>query len=75
VPEAARLADLVTRPAVVIAPHVSLREAADAMVRERVGRLPVVVDGRVIGIVTRSDLLDVHQHRPRAIGSSSSGSA
>ncbi|HEY4012844.1 MAG TPA: chloride channel protein [Polyangiaceae bacterium] len=60
---AARVADLVRRPPVVIDPGASLRQAADAMVRERVGRLPVVEEGRVMGIVTRSDVLDAHEAR------------
>ncbi|HWO12229.1 MAG TPA: chloride channel protein, partial [Polyangiaceae bacterium] len=60
---AATLATLVRRPAVVIHPDASLREAADVMVRERVGRLPVVDAGRLLGIVTRSDLLEAHQRR------------
>jgi CIC family chloride channel protein len=58
-----RVAELVRRPPVVIAPGASLRQAADAMVRERVGRLPVVEQGRVMGIVTRSDVLDAHEGR------------
>ena len=60
----ATLATLIRRPAVTIAPSASLRRAADVMVHERLGRLPVVdEDGRVIGIVTRSDLLEVHRGR------------
>jgi CIC family chloride channel protein len=57
------LAALVVRPLVPIGPGASLRRAADLMVRERIGRLPVVSDGRLVGIVTRSDLLEAHQHR------------
>jgi H+/Cl- antiporter ClcA/CBS domain-containing protein len=59
----ARLAELVTRSAVVIEPEASLREARDVMARERVGRLPVVQRGRLIGILTRGDLVGVHEHR------------
>jgi H+/Cl- antiporter ClcA len=57
------LGEIIHRPPAFIEPEASLREAADAMVREKVGRLPVVANGRVIGIVTRSDLLDAHRHR------------
>jgi chloride channel protein, CIC family len=60
---ATALATLLGRPLVPIAPGASLRQAADLMVRERIGRLPVVRDGRLVGIVTRSDLLEAHQHR------------
>jgi CIC family chloride channel protein len=58
--------DLVKRAAVVIAASTSLRVAADAMVRDSVGRLLVVADDdpkKVIGIITRSDLLAAHRRR------------
>lgn len=54
---------LFSRAAVVIGPDASLRDAADIMVRERIGRLPVVDAGSLVGIVTRSDLLEAHQRR------------
>ncbi|MFO0760233.1 MAG: chloride channel protein [Byssovorax sp.] len=62
----AKIADLVRRAPVVIAPDASLREAADRMVGEGVGRLVVVAPAdprRPVGIVTRSDLLGVHVRR------------
>ncbi|WP_341715781.1 CBS domain-containing protein [Micromonospora sp. FIMYZ51] len=53
--------ELMTAPAVTVFPHTSLVAAARLMDREQVKRLPVVDDlGRVVGIVTRSDLLRVH---------------
>jgi len=60
------LNDLVRRPPLVVSGHHSLREAADIMVRGKVGRLPVVAEdgsGRVVGILTRSDLLEAHERR------------
>jgi len=55
------LSSLLARPVAVALEDNSLREAADHMVREQVGRLPVVAaDGRLSGILTRSDLLDAH---------------
>jgi CBS domain-containing protein len=61
-----RVRDLVTRPPAVAFADGSLREAADHMLRENVGRLPVVERAqprRVIGILTRSDLLAAHHRR------------
>ncbi|HEU4642923.1 MAG TPA: chloride channel protein [Gemmatimonadaceae bacterium] len=58
--------DLLTRPPVVIYDTNTAREAADHMVREQVGRLPVVKreePTKVVGIVTRSDLLAAHARR------------
>lgn len=45
------------RDVLTIAPGVSPLQAARVMVRNDVGRLPVVEDGRIIGIVTRSDVM------------------
>ena len=58
--------DLVKRPPAIVFEDSSLRDATDHMVREGVGRLPVVSradPGRVVGIVTRSDLVAVHARR------------
>ncbi|WP_341677396.1 chloride channel protein [Niveibacterium sp. SC-1] len=62
------LAELIRRPAVTIGGSHSLREAADHMVTEGVGRLVVVTEenpGRMIGILTRGDLLGAHVERLR----------
>ena len=64
-----RLREVIKRPAAVAYEDNSLREAADHMIRENVGRL-VVVDRRrpryVLGIITRSDLLLAHRDRLEA---------
>ncbi|RIV41541.1 CBS domain-containing protein [Micromonospora radicis] len=53
--------ELMTSPAVTVSAHTSVVGAAKLMDRAGVKRLPVVDDlGRVVGIVTRSDLLSVH---------------
>lgn len=49
--------EAMTRPAVTICADCSLREAAGLMVEKRINRLPVVEDGRLVGIVTRADLV------------------
>ena len=57
---------LVRRPPAVAFEDSSLREAADLMVSQGVGRLPVVsraAPGQVIGMLTRSDLLTAHAVR------------
>ena len=57
---------LVRRVPVVVFTDNSLRDAADQMVRAGVGRLPVVeraAPRRVVGIVSRSDLLSAHADR------------
>lgn len=68
-PAGRRVRELVRRPLAVVFEDSSLREAADHMVREGVGRLPVVrrdAPKQVVGILTRSDLLAGHQRRLEA---------
>lgn len=45
------------QPVQTIAPGKSPLQAARIMIRQDIGRLPVVEDGRLIGIVTRSDVM------------------
>jgi CBS domain-containing protein len=55
--------ELMTSPAVTVTPLTPAREAARAMYRHRIHRLPVVdaVTGRLTGVITRSDLLAVYE--------------
>jgi len=54
-------AELMTRPAITIAPEASVAEAARTMHAEHIKRLPVVTTGgRLVGIVSRSDILRVY---------------
>jgi CIC family chloride channel protein len=66
---AQRLSELLTRPPVVVFETSTLRDAADLMVIEHVGRIPIVRRDdprRVIGILSRSDLLTAHAPRLKA---------
>jgi CBS domain-containing protein len=61
-----QLTDLITRPPAVVFEDNTLREAADLMVMEKVGRLPVVLRDNplsIVGIISRSDLLHAHSSR------------
>ncbi len=66
---AAPVALAIKRPPVVIFETGTLRDAADHMVEERVGRLAVVSQDdptRLVGMISRSDLLDAHRPRLEA---------
>ena len=68
--DALRVGDLVRRPAAVVFEDNSLREAADHMLSENVGRLPVVrrdAPRVMVGILTRSDILSAHHRRLREL--------
>jgi CBS domain-containing protein len=49
--------EAMTAPAVTISPDRPIHEAAATMIDRGVNRLPVVEDGRLIGIVSRADLV------------------
>lgn len=49
--------EAMSSPAVTIPPTSSLQQAAAIMTREAVNRLPVVEQGRLVGIVSRADLV------------------
>jgi acetoin utilization protein AcuB len=50
--------DVMTRDPLTVEPGTPLVAAARLLRTERIGALPVVHDGRLVGILTRSDLLD-----------------
>jgi tRNA nucleotidyltransferase (CCA-adding enzyme) len=48
-----------------IAPETTLPEIQTLMVTHDIGRLPVLADGKLVGIVTRTDVLrQLHHHHP-----------
>jgi tRNA nucleotidyltransferase (CCA-adding enzyme) len=53
------VASCMRSPVRTIAPEASVEEALDLMASHRVGRLPVLRDGRLVGIVTRKDVRDL----------------
>jgi acetoin utilization protein AcuB len=48
---------VMTADPVTVSPHASVEEAASLMLVERIGCLPVVEDGGLVGIITTTDLL------------------
>jgi CBS domain-containing protein len=51
-----RVEDWMSTPPIVVSPTTTIEEAQRLMQQHRVRRLPVVQDGRLVGIVTRGDL-------------------
>ena len=49
--------DIMKKTVRSVSPEDSLEEASDRMVRYKVNRLPVVENGKLVGIVARSDII------------------
>jgi len=56
--EACTVGQIMTRAMVTISSQATIREAAQRLRHHRIGALPVVDGEQLIGILTRSDLLD-----------------
>jgi CBS domain-containing protein len=55
---AALARDLMTEDPVTIEPHATVKEAAHKISRSKHNRLPVIEHGRLVGVVTRVDVLE-----------------
>jgi CBS domain-containing protein len=55
--QSVRVKEIMTYPVVTIAPDTSVAAAADMMITTGIGCLPVVDDQKLIGMVTKTDLL------------------
>ena len=56
-PAGSRVQDVMTAPAVLAHPDTPVRTLAEIMVKEQVNRIPIVRANRLIGVVTRGDVL------------------
>jgi len=49
--------EVMSEPPITISPDTSIKEAARLMVEKKIGCLPVVEGGRLVGLVTETDIL------------------
>jgi Zn-dependent protease/CBS domain-containing protein len=61
--DAKRIRDIMARNLITLPPTSMLSDAFRLMSRYNVGRIPIVADGRLLGIVTRTDVLKVMELR------------
>jgi CBS domain-containing protein len=62
-----RAKDLMTSPVISATERTSVREIADLMMRHHIKRVPVLRDGKVVGIVARADLIRAIASSPDAL--------
>ena len=61
---AVKVSDVMTRDVLFVGPEDRLRHAATIMREHRIGGLPVVDGGRVVGMITESDFLNMAAETP-----------
>ena len=54
-----RVHEVMTSPVVSIHPHEEVADAAKLMSKRKIRRLPVVDDGRLVGVITENDILRI----------------
>jgi CBS domain-containing protein len=59
--------DLMTKPAITATEGTALNEIADLLSQHRIKRVPIVRDGKVVGVVSRADLVRALAHSPGAL--------
>ncbi len=51
------VADVMSREVVVVTPNTEVFEALKLMTEKKIGRIPVIEDGKLVGIVSKSDIV------------------
>ncbi|MEM7813583.1 MAG: CBS domain-containing protein [Candidatus Aenigmatarchaeota archaeon] len=54
-----RVSDIMTRDPITITPEKTLKEASELMAKNKIKKLPVQEAGRLVGIITASDIVKV----------------
>ncbi|PWR75028.1 CBS domain-containing protein [Methanospirillum stamsii] len=61
--DAMQVRDVMTRDVVTLPPHAPIMDALRIMTRQDIGRIPIVEDEKIVGIITKSDIFTVIELR------------
>lgn len=62
-----RIGDLMVKPVIIATADTSVPHLADMLVRHHIKRLPIVQDGRLLGIVSRANLIRAFARDPDVV--------
>lgn len=62
------IAEMMTRDPITVTPDATIRDAAKLMLEHKIGGLPVVENGKLVGIITESDIFRVLAQEPEPSG-------
>jgi CBS domain-containing protein len=57
--EATSVRDIMTSPLIAVHPHQEVAEAAKVMAARKIRRLPVIKEGKLVGMITENDIIRV----------------
>ena len=57
-----KVSDIMTTKVVAISSEITLEEAADIMTKYKIKKLPVIEQGRLVGIITSADLISYEKN-------------
>ena len=66
-PEETLVRDVMSKPPIVVSPDASLEEAVEIMFKHKVKKLPVVEKGKLVGLVTFTDVARIQPAMARTI--------
>ncbi len=64
-PTAVKVADIMSKPPITIDRHLFIEDAVRLLAKNRIKRLPVVENGKLVGIITATDLTRYIDHLDR----------
>ncbi len=67
-PSEVKLREIMSSPVITILPTTSIREATRIMIKRGIRRLPVIDNGKLVGIVTDTDILNISMDISELIG-------
>lgn len=56
-----KVGEIMTKDIIIITPDKTLEDAAKVMTKNKIKKLPVLFDGKIVGIITASDLIAYEQ--------------
>ena len=67
-PEKTKVHDIMSKHLVVGAPHMEIPDAVRLMLQKKIKKLPIVTEGKIIGLVTLTDIARTTRIEPQMIG-------
>jgi len=67
-PKKTKISEIMSKRLVVGTPHMEIPDAVRLMLQKKIKKLPIVVDGKIIGLVTLTDIARTTRIEPQMIG-------